>query len=525
MILGDPATAGTRSAHSANPVTIEEVFRSHAQRRPDALALVDAANRETFTDGAPRHLTYAEADRMVTAIAGRLRLMGLPTDAVVGIQLPNIVENVLVTLGVLRAGMIAASLPLLSRRTDAVAGLARIGAKALFTCSRVGTFNHGQHALAVAADVFSIRYVCGFGNNLPDGVVSFDDLFAAEKLDPIAPENTERQGDGSAHVAAITFDTNESGIVPVARNHAELLAGGLAVLLESRVAQDATILSAVMPSSFAGACVTLLPWLLCGGTLVLHHPFDAAVLGAQAREKRVDALVLPGPAVFPLAATNAFAIDGPSSIIAAWRSPELLAASPAWLEPGIALVDIPIFGETALAPARRSDGGKPSQILRGPVLAPRGSPDGVVVAEVARTEAGTLALRGPMVPHHAFPPGIEGSGLPYFRIGPMGFVDTGYPCRIDSIGEEIVVTGMPSGIIGIGGYRFPIQELREAVRRIDGTATLAALPDPIVGQRLIGNAADRDTMQAALDAVGVNPIVVAAFSDRSEQDTTDVAAA
>jgi len=63
------------------------------------------------------------------------------------------------------------------RRTDAVAALARIGAKALFTCSRVGTFNHGQHATAVAADVFSIRYVCGFGNNLPDGVVSFDDLF------------------------------------------------------------------------------------------------------------------------------------------------------------------------------------------------------------------------------------------------------------------------------------------------------------------------------------------------------------
>ena len=57
------------------------------------------------------------------------------------------------------------------------AALARIGAKALITCDRVGTFNHGQCAMTVAADVFSIRYVCGFGENLPDGVVSFDDLF------------------------------------------------------------------------------------------------------------------------------------------------------------------------------------------------------------------------------------------------------------------------------------------------------------------------------------------------------------
>ena len=107
----------------------------------------------------------------------------------------------------------------------------------------------------------------------------------------------------------------------------------------------------------------------------------------------------------------------------------------------------------------------------------------------------------------------------------MGFVDSGYPCRIDSVGEGIVVTGPPTGIVGIGGYRFPIHDLREVVRRIDSAATLAALPDPIVGQRLIGNAADRDLMQAALNVVGVNPIVVAAFCDRSEQDTADVAAA
>ena len=44
---------------------------------------------------------------------------------------------------------------------------------------------------------------------------------------------------------------------------------------------------------------------------------------------------------------------------------------------------------------------------------------------------------------------------------------------------------------------------------------MAALPDPIIGQRLIGNAADRETMRAALNLAGVNPIVVVAFRDRS----------
>jgi hypothetical protein len=42
-----------------------------------------------------------------------------------------------------------------------------------------------------------------------------------------------------------------------------------------------------------------------------------------------------------------------------------------------------------------------------------------------------------------------------------------------------------------------------------------ALADPTIGQRLIGHAACCDTMQAALNAVGLNPIVAAAFADRS----------
>jgi hypothetical protein len=41
--------------------------------------------------------------------------------------------------------------------------------------------------------LFAIRYLCGFGANLPDGVVPFDDLFTADKLDPIPPLERERQ--------------------------------------------------------------------------------------------------------------------------------------------------------------------------------------------------------------------------------------------------------------------------------------------------------------------------------------------
>ena len=169
MILGDAARDPARAAAEFEPRYHRRGIRCLARQRPDALALVDAENRERFTDGKPRRLTYAEADRIVAAIAQRLRSMGLPTDAIIGIQLPNIVENILTILGVMRAEMIAAPLPLLWRRAEATEALGRIGAKALITCGHVGAFNHADFALHLAAEVFSIRYVGAFGENLPDG--------------------------------------------------------------------------------------------------------------------------------------------------------------------------------------------------------------------------------------------------------------------------------------------------------------------------------------------------------------------
>jgi len=518
MILGDPEAAQAKPTPGSR-VTIDDVFGRVARRRPDALALIDPPNREAFTDGAPRRLTYAEADRVVAAIAARLRHMGLPTDAVIGIQLPNIVENVLTLLGVMRAGMIAAPLPLLWRRADTIAALARIGGKALITCGRVGSFQHGQFALRVAGDVFSIRYLCGFGAKLPDGIVPFDDLFSEAMPAPLPPLDRDRLSNPAAHVAAVTFDIHEDGIAAVARNHLELLSGGLGVLLEARLTQDAAILSTFAPSSFAGIALTLLPWLISGGTLSLHHPFDPAVLVRHWRDERCGTLIVPGPVAFRLAETGVLARAALNCIVAPWRAPERLAASPLWREKDIAMVDVSVFGETGFVAARRTASGRPGGLTLGPVVAPRGSADAVVVAELVQSDAGTVALRGAMVPHHAFPPGVERTAQPHLKIGRGGLVDTGQTCRFDPVANALVVTGPPVGIVSIGGYRFALQDLQDVVGRIDAGAMLAVLPDPVVGQRLIGTATDRDTVRAALTAVGLNPLVVAAFEGRAEPGT------
>jgi hypothetical protein len=201
-------------------------------------------------------------------------------------------------------------------------------------------------------------------------------------------------------------------------------------------------------------------------------------------------------------------------VIAAWRAPERIATSPVWRDPAATLVDVQIFGETALLAASRGSGGKAAPILLGPVTAPRGAPGAVLVAEIQRTATGTIALRGPMVPRFPFPPGAERGSDPYLTVSADGLVDTGYTCRIEDDAKTVVVTGPQAGIVSFGGYRFVLNELQNLLARVGNDCTLTALPDALSGQRLAGSASNRDQVQAELTTLGVNPLIVEAFRDR-----------
>jgi hypothetical protein len=513
VILDDPRS-GPAPTRIGGRATLDGLLRRAALRRPDAIALIDPINRESFTDGWPRSLTYAQADRMVSAIAGRLRRLGLRTDAIVAIQIANTVESVLTLLGVLRAGLIAMPLPLLWRRAEAVAALSRVGVSALVVSGRIGATDHYDLAMQIGAEIFPVRFVCGYGGNAPDGVAAFDDLFNAEELDPIPSLEEERAGTPgpAAHLAIITWDVGAEGFVPVARSHAELIAGGLAVVLESALKQDAVLLSTLTMASFAGLAVSVMPWLVRGGTLALHQPFDAEVFLAQIDLVPIDTIIVPGPLATQLAeAGQLMARD--VNVIGVWRTPERLVRAQPWPGPKARMIDVQVFGETGLVAAGRGTDGAPAAIPFGVVLAPRDPKGAVVAAEIAPTPLRTVAMRGPMVPRAAFPPGAERSGVPHLKVAPTGFVDTGYTCRRDS--PTMVLTAPPPGVVSVGGYRFVLRELQDFVSSVEsGGGTLAVLPDVLAGHRLAGIAADHDTVEAALARRGANPLLVSAFHKR-----------
>jgi len=477
-------------------VILDDLFHRAAEERPDDLALIDPSDRADFTDGAPRRLSWGEADRVISAIANLLQSFGLPAGSVVAFQLPNIVEGVLVLLGVLRAGLIAAPLPLLWRKAEGSAALARVGARVLISCRRVGDADHAELCMHLAAETFAIRFVCAFGRGLPDGIIPLDDVF--DDALPARPPVLEAGDDPAERIAIITFDATADGVIPIARTHAELIAGGEAIVRESGLKPGARLLAALMTSSFGGLASTVIPWVLCRGELALHKPFNSAVL----RTEPCDVAVVPGALVARFVEAG---IPGSpnelKTILAVWRAPERLAAAPPINDGHASIVDVSVFGEIGLLAFQRTSAGTPARLdARAPTL------------ELARTPGGTLAMRGAMVPRHLFLPIADGTAQ--LKMSDDGFVDTGYPCRIDRETRALILDGPPAGLVAVGGYRFGMRELQDVVKGLDPDGSVAALPDAFAGHRLAGVGSDREAIREQLTDSGANPLVTDAFRDK-----------
>jgi AMP-binding enzyme len=489
--------------------TLDGLFRRILARQPEAMALLDPLNKPRVTGQPAKRLTFAEADRAITALAAHFIEAGLPNNSVIAVQLPNTVEFMLTVLAAYRAGLVVALLPLLWRQAELTVALNRTGARAIVTASRIDGVDYADLAMNASADAFSIRHVCGFGDDLPEGMASLDHAIET------ASATTRAVTQDGRRAAIISFDVTAEGFRPVPRTHLSLIAGGLALSLESDLPQGTTLMSAFAPSSFAGLTSSLVVWLLSGGALALHHPFDGEVLEQQINQHGSEALVAPAQLALRLTEIDMAArLPSLRYVIGLWRAPEQVASSAAWTSEGADLTDVYLFGEAGLFAARRAADGAPAPILPGPHASPRDVPGSSISGETLLTPRGTLGLRGPMITPAAYAPPLRNSDTLDAQ-PPRDYVDTDYSARLDRSTGAICITAPPSGIMAVGGYRFLSQDLNEWAKRLGQGALLTALPDRLSGHRLAGRAKDNARAREALGELGLNPLMVEAFRDRT----------
>lgn len=468
--------------------TLDGLVREHARLAPDRLAVIDAPDRPLWSDGAPRRLSWAQLEAAVAGVARRLAELGLSADTPVAIQGPNATDTLLAILAALRAGLIPIVLPAGWRRREVAAAVERTGVRAILTVTRAGPVLPADQLRYVAAEAFGIRFVCSFGAEVPDGVISLEECLTGAVSDFDTPW---RGGEPADHLALVSWDCSAAGFFPVARSHAEVLASAVPEPLPG----EATLLSSYSPCGLAAWATTLAPWLLAGASLVLHQGFDATVLGVQLDRHAVTHLVLPD--IVAEAVLAELTLPAGLDLLQIVRRPDLpvTAATRADVHLRTAIV----LGELAVFEPRTGN--------RGELLLGSGS------IETRLGASGLLEVRGPMVPRAGF----GSRQRPPYPVDDDGWVGTGFPAGLE--GGRLAMTGPRADVVSIGGHAMALADVDALYADAPGAQAVnaVALPSPILGQQLgLSAMPDPDSRLSASSLVlhaeenGASPLAMSA---------------
>ncbi|KZL01741.1 2-succinylbenzoate--CoA ligase [Pseudovibrio sp. Ad5] len=497
-------------------ITLDMLFRRAAQKHPNRLALVDAPDRETWTGGKPRHLTYAEAEQEISRIAGFFAAVGMEPDHILGLQSPNTVDNVLCILGALRAGLIVSPFPLHWRHSEILRALSTVDAKALITADRVETRMLGEEARDAAADFFSLRFVFGLGSDIPDGLIDMAPMLA-ESGDSFPEPVVERDGAPANHVATLTWVHSGSEISPIPRSHNHWVSTGLMPFLETRLEPGARILLPYILCGITGIGAGLVPWLLSEGTLHLHHPHALSTLTDHARSIEANYILTPGP----LASHIDGALEGwKTNTVATWA---ITSPTPAKYKAKGIVTDLHVLDEYALVAHLRGTSEEPVPLIPGNQFAPSTSTHGPCLINIDPVEINEeysqgvsttapgyhLKLKGAMVPDADWP--TNESHLTFFS---------------NEQNEHGLITQIPVGVhnvtgaihgFGTPGQKAPglleLERLDEIYSEFSGVKEAAAflVEDELMGARLMvavvpseGLLVDVEAFYAYLDASRVS---------------------
>jgi acyl-CoA synthetase (AMP-forming)/AMP-acid ligase II len=484
------------SEEDSAPITADGLLRRRAEQKPEAPALSDPPNRQLLGLGGPRAFTYGEADATVDALAAFFVHLGLERGDRIVLQLPNLVEAPLVLLGAWRAGLTVAAVPMLWRSMELARVCDALEPKALLGVSHFADDRPAEILRDVAATRLSVRFVLGFGRDLPDGVTSLDDVIAAGRLprDVVRPRS-------HGGPSLITFTARASvPLVPIFRQEDEILAQGAMAVLSLGLDRSDVILNAYPLTGPIGFALGLAPWLIAGATLVQHHPFDYGMFVQQILTSDASVTALPSAILTELGVDRVLK-DPQCKLRRVGRvwSPAELADPGAPLNHMAAenlsrpVFDLYPFGDLASLLLRPAPVADRAALPLGPVHFGEDKGGTVFVETKLADETGDLLLRGPVVPQGR-------SNGPAARDG-EGFVATGLRGQAEG-GGHFRVKRDPE-LIHHGGFTIAASELDGLYQAYPGflDAACFVLPDPIVGDRIFAAVAPSPNAPVSLEAL------------------------
>jgi len=267
-------------------VTLNSIFASAVKDNPKSLAICDPINRDKMVSGNMLRLSFSELESHVEHVAHCLYVNGLRRNDKIILQMPNVVEIVLVYLAASRLGLIISPVAM----------------------------EYGHHELKFIGDTIKPKAYIAFREfkNSEFGAVQgaiFDK--SCKKLffgiGGVFENKNEELTDYLKYKESIKVNANDimticwtSGTTGrskgVPRSHNHWLSSTLASEDAIKLKTGAVMLNPFPFINMAAIGGFLFYWLKVRGKLILHHPFDPNVYLSQIQNEKVEYTIAP-PAV------------------------------------------------------------------------------------------------------------------------------------------------------------------------------------------------------------------------------------
>ena len=259
--------------------TLMDYFKQHVAADPERVCVVDPPNKTELVGLPAERPTYREFDRAVDATAEALLAAGIGKDDVVMVQLPNCWELAMLYLAIARTGALTSPAPVLWREAELnyIAGLT--GARAFITVERFNDFDHRA-----------------LGETLCARNSAMERVFTLEQIREMS------RGPVTGKLDAIPIDANDIFTVcwtsgteaspkgcPLSHNNW----AGMALIQDPAGMRAGDVMLTAGPLvNMASVGTVYVPWLVLGGTMVLHHPFSPPVFMQQLMQERPNYTLL-----------------------------------------------------------------------------------------------------------------------------------------------------------------------------------------------------------------------------------------
>ena len=292
-------------------VRVDDLFEKHVREKTDKEACVDPINAMDIVGREPKRLTWWQLEDLVGRYAAVLTAHGLRKDDALVVQLPNLVDLLAIYLACARLGIIVSPAPVQYREHELIHICSSIDAKAAITASRIGKHAHGEMLVRVKAEAPTMQCVFVLGDAV-EGAVAIEPLLARVRQSDLAAAQRAEQ---EAHVSADDILTicwtsgTEAKPKGVPRSHNEWIIMGEGVVHAGDIEDGDHLLNPFPMVNMAGISTSFVSWLLVGGKLIQHQPFDLSVFLKQIRDEKVDYTVAP-PAILNLLLQNEALLEG-----------------------------------------------------------------------------------------------------------------------------------------------------------------------------------------------------------------------